>query len=88
MLGFTSFVVGPMFAVLVITVPGAVPAFTFRTSVNVAALPDGTAAPEQIPPVPGQQLIAPVPADCWKRGQVHLLGARSKRKSYSPEPCR
>lgn len=78
--GFTSFVVGPMFAVLEITVPDAVAAFTFTTSGSVAALPDGTAAPEQTPPVPGQQLIAPVPPTAGSVGHVTPAGSTSETK--------
>ena len=50
---FTSFVVGAIFAVFEITVPDAVPAFTFTTSGSCAVVPDGTAAPEQTPPCRG-----------------------------------
>ena len=50
---FTSFAVGAMFAVLVITVPDAVPAFTFTISGSCALVPDGIAAPEHTPAAPG-----------------------------------
>src|SRR5580704_978151 len=77
---FTSFVVGPIFAVLEITVPGAVLAFTFTTSGSCAAEPDGTATPEQTPPVPAQQLIAPVPPTAGSVGQVTPAGSASETK--------
>jgi hypothetical protein len=77
---FTSFVVGPIFAVLEITVPDAVAAFTFTTSGSCAVVPDGIAAPEQTPPVPGQQLIAPVPPTVGSVGQVAPAGSTSETK--------
>jgi hypothetical protein len=77
---FTSFVVGPIFAVLEITVPDAVPAFTFTTSGSCAVVPDGIAAPEQTPPVPGQQLIAPVPPTTGSVGHVAPAGSASETK--------
>ena len=77
---FTSFVVGAMFAVFVIIVPDAVPAFTFTTSGSCAVVPDGTAAPEQTPPLPGQQLIAPVPPTAGSVGQVAPAGSASETK--------
>ena len=77
---FTSFVVGAMFAVFEITVPDAVAAFTFTTSGSCAVLPDGTAMPEQTPPVPGQQLIAPVPPTAGRVGHVTPAGSVSDTK--------
>jgi|SRR5580658_1624963 hypothetical protein len=76
----TSFVVGPMFAVFEITVPDAALAFTFTTSGSCAVLPDGIATPEQTPPVPGQQLIAPVPPTAGSVGQVTPAGSVSETK--------
>src|SRR5271154_1950273 len=77
---FTSFVVGAIFAVFEITVPDAVPPFTFTTSGSCAVVPDGIAAPEQTPPVPGQQLIAPVPPTAGRVGQVTPAGSTSETK--------
>src|SRR5271155_1948161 len=77
---FTSFVVGAIFAVFEITVPDAVPAFTFTTSGSCAVVPDGIAAPEQTPPVPGQQLIAPVPPTAGSVVQVAPAGSASETK--------
>ena len=75
---FTSFVVGPIFAVFEMTVPDAVLAMTFTTSGSCAVVPDGIAAPEQTPPVPGQQLIAPVPPTAGSVGQVAPAGSASE----------
>jgi hypothetical protein len=77
---FTSLVVGAMFAVFEITVPDAVAAFTFTTSGSCAVVPDGIAAPEQTPPVPGQQLIAPVPPTAGSVVQVAPAGRASETK--------
>src|SRR5580698_1128956 len=77
---FTSFVVGPIFAVLEMTVPDAVLALTFTTSGSCAMVPDGIAAPEQTPAVPGQQLIAPVPPTAGSVGQVVPAGSASETK--------
>ena len=77
---FTSFVVGPIFAVFKIKVPDAVLALTFTTSGSCALVPDGIAAPEQTPPVPGQQLIAPVPPTAGSVGQVTPPGSASETK--------
>ena len=78
--GFTSFVVGAMLAVLEITVPDAVPAFTFTTSGSCALVPAGTAAPEQTPAAPGQQLIAPVPPTAGRAVQVAPAGSVRETK--------
>jgi hypothetical protein len=77
---FTSFVVGAIFAVFDMTVPDAVPAFTFTISGSCAVVPDGTAAPEQTPAVPGQQLIAPVPPTAGRVVQVAPAGSTSETK--------
>ena len=78
--GFTSFVVGAIFAVLEITVPDAVPAFTFTISGSCAVAPAGNAVPEQTPPAPGQQLIAPVPPTAGTVVQVAPAGSTSETK--------
>jgi hypothetical protein len=70
---FTSFVVGAMLAVFIMVVP-AVPEFVFTTSENCAVAPEATAAPEQTPALPGQQLIAPVPPAAGRVGQVTPAG--------------
>jgi hypothetical protein len=70
---FTSFVVGPIVAVFTMVVP-AVPEFVFTTSENCAVAPEATAAPEQTPALPGQQLIAPVPPTAGSVGQVVPVG--------------
>ena len=62
----------------VIVVPAAVPEFTFTTSENCPLVPEGTAAPEQTPPLPGQQLIAPVPPTAGTVGQVAPAGIASE----------
>src|SRR5271154_5215743 len=77
---FTSLAVGAIFAVLDMTVPDAVPPFTFTTSGSCAVVPDGIAAPEQTPPVPGQQLIAPVPPTAGRVGQVAPAGSTRETK--------
>src|ERR1700683_5718499 len=81
---FTSLVVGPIFAVLEMTVPDAVLALTFTTSGSCAVEPDGNAAPEQTPAVPGQQLLAPVPPTAGSVGQVVPAGSASETKVVLP----
>ena len=77
---FTSFAVGLTFAVFVIVVPAAVPEFTFTTSEICAFAPEGNAAPEQTAPLPGQQLIAPVPPTGGRLGHVAPAGSVSETK--------
>jgi len=76
--GFTSFTVGATLDVFVMVVPDAVPAFTFTTIGNCTDVPAGKATPTvQTPPVPGQQLMAPVPPTAGSVGQVTPAGTAS-----------
>src|SRR5271170_2304441 len=77
---FTSLVVGPILAVLEMIVPDVAVAFTFTTSGSCAVVPEGIAVPLQTPPVPGQQLIAPVPPTAGSVGQVAPAGSASETK--------
>jgi len=78
--GFTSFVVGATFAIFEMIVPDTVPAITLTTNGNCALVPDVTAAKEQTPALPGQQLIPPVPPTAGIVGQVQPVGIPSETK--------
>lgn len=72
--GVTSFVAGDTVIVLEMTVPGAVAALTFTTIGKLIWVPAGTAAPEQLAPLPGQQVIVPVPPTAGSAVQIHPVG--------------
>jgi len=72
--GVTSFVAGETVIVFEMTVPGAVAGLTFTTIGKLTVVPEGTAAPEQLAPVPGQQEIVPVPPTGGSAVQIHPVG--------------
>lgn len=72
--GVTSLAVGVRLIVLEITVPGGVPALTLTTIGTLYCVPFVTAAPEQLVPVPGQQLIDPVPPAAGTAVQIIPVG--------------
>jgi len=74
----TSFVVGVTLIVFEIIVPGGVLAPTFTTIGKLTCVPEGTAAPEQLGPVPGQQVIAPVPPALGIAVQIQPEGMPSE----------
>src|SRR5579863_7497300 len=61
-------------------VPGATLEPTFSTMVNVTDVPDATAVPEHVVPVPGQQVIVPVFPAVGIVGQIQPAGSEAETK--------
>ena len=76
--GFGSGVAVEVLAVLVMTVPDAVPAVTVTTRVNVVEPPEGSEAMVQLTVAPGAGQTQTVPA-CAKEEKVVCAGIASVR---------